>query len=242
MLFVAPLILSIIVCGFKNVSLSAIKSFHQALTKRDKTRCGILRSISLEFKNACVRFIFLYEFLVHKFNYTIAKQSYTWLNSMQLKVTDGALFLGPVVIMISLLFMNGAETGEKAVIQQTIQTNATAMMVSALGVVLLSIAIAGHFSSLNAGLFLLLEGTGLFSAILGFFFYGSAMIWESTGLILSQPQFYIGLLIWATGIFLIAFAGVNVRKREEIVVFSNAVITLVLACYFVWEIVLKYLH
>jgi len=82
----------------------------------------------------------------------------------------------------------------------------------------------------------------LFSAILGFFFYGSAMIRESNGLILSQPQFYIGLLIWAAGIFLIAFAGVNVRKREEVVVFSNAVITLVLACYFVWEIVLKYLH
>jgi len=164
------------------------------------------------------------------------------LNSMQLKVTDGALFLGPVVVMISLFFMNGAETGEKAVIQQTIQTNVTAMMLSALGGVLLSIAIAGHFSSINAGLFLLLEGTGLFSAILGFFFYGSAMIRESTGLILSQPQFYIGLLIWAAGIFLIAFAGVNVRKREEVVVFSNAVITLVLACYFVWEIVLKYLH
>lgn len=160
---------------------------------------------------------------------------------MQLKVTDGALFLGPVVVLISLLFMNEAETGE-VVIQQTIQTNVTAMMVSALGVVLLSIAIAGHFSSLNAGLFLLLEGTGLFSAILGFFFYGSAMIRESTGLILSQPQFYMGLLIWAAGIFLIAFAGVNVRKKEEAVVFSNSVITLLLACYFVWEIVLKYLH
>jgi len=189
-----------------------------------------------------MKFDFLCEFLIHKFNYAIAKQSHLWLNSMQLKVTDGALFLGPVVVMISLLFMNGAETGEKAVIQQTIQTNVTAMMLSALGVVLLSIAIAGHFSSINAGLFLLLEGTGLFSAILGFFFYGSAMIRESTGLILSQPQFYIGLLIWAAGIFLIAFAGVNVRKREEVVVFSNAVITLVLACYFVWEIVLKYLH
>lgn len=73
MLFVAPLILSIIVCNFRNVSLSAIKSFHQALTKRDKTRCGILRSISLEFKSACTKSDFLCEFLVHKFNYTIAK-------------------------------------------------------------------------------------------------------------------------------------------------------------------------
>ncbi len=164
------------------------------------------------------------------------------MNSMQLKVTDGALFLGPVVVLISLFFMSGTETGEKAVIQQTIQINVVAMMVSALGVVLLSTAIAGHFSSLNAGLFLLLEGAGLFSAILGFFFYGSAMIQESTGLILSQPQFYVGLLIWAAGVFLIAFAGVNVRKKEEMVVFSNAVITLILACYFVWEIVLKFLH
>jgi hypothetical protein len=56
---------------------------------------------------------FLCEFLIHKFNYTIAKQSHLWLNSMQLKVPAGALFLGPVVLMISLLFMNGAETGEK---------------------------------------------------------------------------------------------------------------------------------
>ena len=161
---------------------------------------------------------------------------------MQLKVTDGTLFLGPAVVLISLLFMKGAETGEKTVIQQAIQTNVTAMVLSALGVVLLSIAIAGHFSPLNAGFFLLLECTGLCSAILGFFFYGSAMIRESTGLILYQPQFCLGLLIWAAGIFLIAFAGVNVRKREEAVVFLNAVITLVLACYFVWEMVLKYLH
>jgi hypothetical protein len=116
------------------------------------------------------------------------------------------------------------------------------MMVSALGVVLFSIATAVNFGSINAGLFLLLEGTGLFSAILGFFFYGSAMIRESNGLILSQPQFCIGLLIWGTGIFLIAFVGANVRKREEVVVLLNAVIAFLLACYFVWEIVFKYLH
>ncbi|UCF58616.1 MAG: hypothetical protein JSV15_06020 [Candidatus Bathyarchaeota archaeon] len=55
---------------------------------------------------------------------------------MQLKVTDGPLFLGPVVVLISLLFMNEAEAREKTVIQQAIQTNVTAMVLSALGVVL----------------------------------------------------------------------------------------------------------
>ena len=158
---------------------------------------------------------------------------------MRLKVTDGALFLGPVVILISLLFMNSAETGEELVVQQTIQSNIIALMVSALGVILLSIAIAAHFSTLNAKRFLFLQGAGLFSAILGFFFYGLVMIRESTELILSQPQFYVGFSIWTAGIFLIAFAGANAKRREEIVVFSNAVITLTLACYFVWEIVLK---
>lgn len=161
---------------------------------------------------------------------------------MRLRVTDGALFLGPVVVMISSFFMNGTETAETTVIQQTIQTNIIAMLISALGVALLSIAIAAHFSSLSGEFFLLLEGVGLFSAILGFFFYGSAMIRRSTELILSQPQFYMGLLIWAAGIFLVTFAGANVRRKEEVVVFSNAMITLALACYFVWEIVLKYLH
>lgn len=159
---------------------------------------------------------------------------------MQLKVTDGALFLGPVVVLISLLFLDGIETGEKAIIQQVILTNITAMMITALGVVLLSIAIAGHFGQPSAGRFLFLEGTGLFSAILGFFFYGSAMTRESTGLLISQSQFFAGLAIWAVGVSLVALAGAHVREREEVVVFSNAVITLILACYFVWETVLKF--
>jgi len=73
MLFVAPLILHFIVRDFKNVSLSAIKSFHQALTKRDKTCRDIQRSKSLGFKSARMKSDFLSESLIHKFNYTTAK-------------------------------------------------------------------------------------------------------------------------------------------------------------------------
>ncbi|UCG44603.1 MAG: hypothetical protein JSV58_04140, partial [Candidatus Bathyarchaeota archaeon] len=161
---------------------------------------------------------------------------------MQLKVTDGALFLGPVVILISLLFMGGSESGDKAIIQQVILTNVAAMMITALGAVLLAVAVAGHFGSLNAGRFLAFEGAGLFSAILGFFFYGSAMTREGTGLMISQPQLFAGLTTWAFGVSLMTLAGAHVREREEVVVFSNAVITLLLACYFIWETVLKFFY
>lgn len=84
--------------------------------------------------------------------------------------------------------MNSAETGEELVIQQTIQTNIITLVVSALGVIPLSVAIAAHFSSLNAKRFLFLQVAGLLSAILGFFFYGLVMIRESTELVLSQPS------------------------------------------------------
>ena len=87
------------------------------------------------------------------------------------------------------------------------------MVLSALGVVLLSIAIAGHFGSLNAGFFLLLEGIGLCSAIVGFFFYASQSYGNWTNS-LSTTVLCKSLNI-GKGILLTAFAGVNVRKERK---------------------------
>jgi len=49
----------------------------------------------------------------------------------------------------------------------------------------------------------------------------------------------VGLIIWAIGVFLITYAGISSRKKEEGIVFLNALLTLVLACFFVWEFFLK---
>jgi hypothetical protein len=91
-----------------------------------------------------------------------------------------------------------------------------------------------------------LEGIGLFSAIIGFFFYGSAMqrstVDSTYYLTISPLQFFIGLTIWIIGIFLIAYAGISARRKEETIVFLNAWLTLILACFFIWEVFLFSLH
>jgi hypothetical protein len=162
---------------------------------------------------------------------------------VELKPTDGTFLLGPLVIFISVFFMIEVQTTDIIVFMQMIQTNITAVTVLALGVILLSIGIAEHSPNVRGGVFMLLEGTGLFSAILGFFFYGVSMVRESVGevytITFSPLHFWVGLTIWTIGIFLITYAGISSRKKEEGIVFLNALLTLVLACFFVWEIFLK---
>jgi len=162
---------------------------------------------------------------------------------VELKPTDGTFLLGPLVIFISVFFMIEVQTTDIIVFMQMIQTNITAVTVLALGVILLSIGIAEHSPNVRGGVFMLLEGTGLFSAILGFFFYGVSMVRESVGgvytITFSPLHFWVGLIIWTIGIFLITYAGISSRKKEEGLVFLNALLTLVLACFFVWEIFLK---
>ena len=162
---------------------------------------------------------------------------------VELKPTDGAFLLGPIVIFISFFFMKGVRTSDIIVFMQTIQTNIAAVIVLALGVILLSIGIAEHSPNIRGGFFMLFESTGLFSAILGFFFYGVSMVRELADgvytITISPLYFWVGLIIWATGVFFITYAGVSSRKKEEGIVFLSALLTLVLACFFVWEIFLK---
>jgi len=135
-------------------------------------------------------------------------------------------------------------------LMQTIQTNIAAIVVSALGVVLIAIGVSGHSPEINSRTFMTLEGIGLFSAIIGFFFYGYGMIretiYEATGtmykLTISPLHFWGGLALWAVGIFLVAYAGISARRKEEGIVFLNAWLTLILACFFIWEIFLTHLH
>ena len=162
---------------------------------------------------------------------------------VELKPTDGAFLLGPLVIFISIFFMKEVETTDITVFMQVIQTNIAAIVVLALGVILLSIGIAEHSPSVRGGFFMLLEGIGLFSAILGFFFYGVSLERELADgvytIIISPLHFWVGLIIWTIGVFLITYAGISSRKKEEGIVFLNALLTLVLACFFVWEFFLK---
>jgi hypothetical protein len=167
---------------------------------------------------------------------------------VELKPTDGAFFLGPAVIFISLFFMSDIAIGTPNidVLIQTIQTNIAAMVVSGLGVILIAIAVSGHSPEIDSRTFMTLESIGLFSAIIGFFFYGSAMTRETIGAIyyltISPLQFFVGLTIWAIGIFLITYAGISARRKEEGIVFLNAWLTLILACFFIWEVLLFNLH
>jgi hypothetical protein len=167
---------------------------------------------------------------------------------VELKPTDGAFFLGPAVIFISLFFMSDIAIGTPNidVLIQTIQTNFAAMALSALGVILVAIAVSGHSPEIDSRTFMTLESIGLFSAIVGFFFYGSAMTRETIGTIyylaISPLQFFVGLTIWAIGIFLITYAGISARRKEEGIVFLNAWLTLILACFFIWEVLLFNLH
>lgn len=195
--------------------------------------------------------VLYYRVLLHKSYYMK-----NWIEACmaELKPTDGAFFLGPVVIFISLFFMTEITTPDLAVLMQTIQTNIAAIVISALGVILIAIGVSGHSPEISSRTFMTLEGIGLFSAIIGFFFYGYAMHRETTQeivgtivrsiyhLTISPLHFWIGLTIWTIGIFLITYAGISARRKEESIVFLNAWLTLILACFFVWEIFLTSLH
>lgn len=165
---------------------------------------------------------------------------------VELKPTDGAFFLGPVVIFISLFFMAEITTTDLAALIQTIQTNIAAMIVAALGVILIAIGVAGHSPDISSRTFMTLESIGLFSGIIGFFFYASAMARETIGTVyklnISPLQFWVGLVIWIIGIFSISYAGISARRKEEGIVFLNAWLTLFLACFFIWEMFLTNLH
>jgi len=164
----------------------------------------------------------------------------------ELKPTDGAFFLGPLVIFVSLFFMGPIATSDLTALLQTIQTNMAAMIVSALGVILIATGVAGHSPEIDSKTFMTLESIGLFSAIIGFFFYGSAMTRQTVGavyyLTISPLEFWVGLTIWTIGIFLITYAGISARRKEEGIVFLNAWLTLILACFFIWEVFLINLH
>jgi len=169
---------------------------------------------------------------------------------VELKPTDGAFFLGPVVVFVSIFFMAEIATPNPDILTQTVQTNIAAMIVSALGVVLIAIGVAGHSPEIASRTFMTLESIGLFSAIIGFFFYGSAMmikvIHEAEGtmyqLTISPLEFWVGLTIWTIGVFLITYAGISARRKEEGIVFLNAWLALILACFFIWEVFLTSLH
>jgi len=165
---------------------------------------------------------------------------------VELKPTDGAFFLGPAVIFISLFFMTGISTLNPDALIQAIQTNIAAMVLSALGVILLAIAVSEHSPEISSRAFMTLESIGLFAAIIGFFFYGSAMTRETIETIyyltISPLHLWVGLTIWAIGIFLISYAGISARRKEEGIVFLNAWLTLILACFFIWEVFLFKLH
>jgi len=171
-----------------------------------------------------------------------------WIEAymVQLKPTDGAFFLGPVVIFISLFFMSEIATPRLDILMQTIQTNIAAMVVSALGVILIAIGVSGHSPEISSRTFITLESIGLFSAIIGFFFYGYGMTRKTIGTIyyltISPLEFWAGLIIWSIGIFLITYAGITARRKEEGIVVLNAWLTLILGCFFIWEIFLVNLH
>jgi hypothetical protein len=150
----------------------------------------------------------------------------------EMKATDGFFFLAPVLMLISLLIMTdnlGGFTEELWAFLFSIRINLIAAVVFAFGAGFLAVAIAGRIKLVgNSGVFMFFEGTGLVTAILGFFVYGFAMhlLTPYYTLDVSLTQFFVGLLVWAIGIFLITFAGVCTEKKEERMIFLIILITL----------------
>jgi hypothetical protein len=152
----------------------------------------------------------------------------------EVKTTDGFFFLAPVLMLISLLIMadnlSGFTTGLSEFLF-SIRINLIAAVVFAFGVGFLAIAFAARFKlETNSGVFMFFEGTGLLTAILGFFVYGAAMREQISlpyyVLTVSTPQFFVGLLVWAIGIFLITFAGVCTNRKEEKIIFFIVLVAL----------------
>ena len=152
----------------------------------------------------------------------------------EIKATDGFFFLAPVLMLISLLLISdnlGGFTTEMEILLFSIRMNLIAAVVFAFGVGFLAVALAARFKlASNSGVFMFFEGAGLVTAVVGFFVYGSAMEEQiSLGLytlVVSLFQFFIGLVVWAIGIFLIAFAGTCTEKKEERIIFFIVLVTL----------------
>jgi hypothetical protein len=153
----------------------------------------------------------------------------------EIKVTDGFFFLAPVLMLISLLIMTdnlGGSTTELWVLLFTIRINLAAAVLFAVGAGILAVAFAGRLRlATGSGVFMFFEGTGLVTAITGFFVYGSAMkeqisLGPSYTLVIALSQFFVGLVVCAIGIFLITFAGVCTEKIEERIIFLIVLVTL----------------
>jgi len=153
----------------------------------------------------------------------------------EIKATDGFFFLAPVLMLISLLIMTdnlGGSTTELWAFLFSIRMNLVAAVLFAFGIGFLAVAFALRLRlATNSGVFMFFEGTGLVTAIAGFFVYGSAMkeqlsLGPSYTLVVSLSQFFVGLVIWAIGIFLITFAGVCTEKKEERIIFLIVLATL----------------
>lgn len=153
----------------------------------------------------------------------------------EIEATDGFFFLAPVLMLISLLIMSDNLSGfttEFWAFLFSVRMNLIAAVVFAFGAGFLAVAFAARFKlASNSGVFVFFEGTGLVTAVVGFFVYGSAMKEQiSAGpyytLVVSVLQFLVGLVVWAIGIFLITCAGVCTENKEERIIFLIVLVAL----------------
>jgi len=170
----------------------------------------------------------------------------------ELKVSDGFFFLAPVLVLLSILIINdnlGFTTTELNAILFSVRMNLLGAIIFAFGIGFLAFALAARLRMMvPSGVFMFFEGVGLVITIVGFFAYGLAMeeivdlLAGTYILLISLPEFFTGLIIWATGILLITFAGASTEKNEERMIFFVILVTLAVCCFvlamlFPWEVV-----
>jgi hypothetical protein len=150
----------------------------------------------------------------------------------EVKSTDGLFFLAFVLMLISISITAtnlASFTSESTVFLFRVRVNLVAAIVFALGVGSLAVAFAGRFKlAINSGVFMFFQGTGLVTAILGFFVCGLAILPYYTP-VTSVPQLIAGLLIWAIGVFLATFTGICNEQREERIVFFIVLVALIVS-------------
>ena len=170
----------------------------------------------------------------------------------ELKVSDGFFFLAPVLVLLSILIINdnlGFTTIELSAVLFSVRMNLLGAIIFAFGIGFLAFALAARLRMMvPSGVFMFFEGVGLVITIVGFFAYGLAMeeivdlLAGTYILLISLPEFFTGLIIWATGILLITFAGASTEKNEERMIFFVILVTLAVCCFvlamlFPWEVV-----
>lgn len=170
----------------------------------------------------------------------------------ELKTSDGFFFLAPVLVLLSILIINdnlGFTTNDLNALLFSVRMALLGVIIIAFGIGFLAFALAGRLRMIvPSGVFMFFEGVGLVISIVGFFAYGLGMkeiVDPFAGLyilFISLPQFITGLIIWATGILLITFAGACTEKNEERMVFFVILVTLAVCCFvlsmlFPWEVV-----